>query len=66
MKHSKNSWAMCGKKMSYETQSKANKKIVKAELRGYKGELRTYECPICFCWHITKKKLNKGDEHECT
>jgi hypothetical protein len=38
---------MCGRKKSYETQKKANK-------IGKKHNQRSYLCPVCYCWHLTK------------
>jgi len=46
-------WRMCGRKKSFETESKANKAA-----RRINGT--SYECPICFCWHVTKKNSAKG------
>lgn len=42
-------WRMCGRKKSFETESKANK-------NAKKNDLRVYHCPVCFCWHTTKKE----------
>lgn len=42
-------WRMCDRKRSYETKSKANRAAVKKDFY-------VYECPVCFCWHLTKKK----------
>jgi hypothetical protein len=42
-------WRMCGRKKAFETQSKANKAA-----RLYNQYV--YQCPICFCWHLTKKE----------
>ena len=45
MKTNKNK--MCGKKVSFRTKAAAEKIQVK-----YPNQ-RIYECPICFCWHLT-------------
>ena len=43
-------WRTCDRKKIYRTKSKANK----AALR---WNLSVYECPICYCWHTTKKQV---------
>lgn len=43
-------WLMCGRKKSFTTQSKANKTIKKFDYIKY----RSYLCPHCHTWHLTK------------
>lgn len=38
--------SMCGTKAAFRTQKSAEKIAIKFHQR-------TYECPICFCWHCT-------------
>ena len=45
-------WRTCGRKVGYETESKANKA---AKKRKHK-RTRVYECPYCHCWHITRAR----------
>lgn len=52
-------WKMCDRKKSYETQSKANKAAAKRRIVG-----RAYECPVCFCWHITKHPPTETQEDD--
>jgi len=42
-------YKMCGRKAAFHTENKANKV-------GSKFGQRTYECPVCHCWHLTKDK----------
>ncbi len=44
-------WRMCDRKRSYFTKAKANRAAIRT-----KGRLYVYECPICACWHVTKRK----------
>jgi hypothetical protein len=37
----------CKRKVSYLTQREAN-------VVGRKHNQRSYECQVCFCWHLTK------------
>lgn len=39
--------SMCGKKVSYRTKAVA-------QTYAERHKLRVYECPICFCFHVTK------------
>ena len=40
-------WRMCDRKKPYSSRSKANK-------AAHKRDMYSYECPICFAFHITK------------
>ena len=42
-------WLMCGRKKDFRSKRAANSYALSRNLR-------TYECPICFCWHVTKKE----------
>ncbi len=42
-------WRMCDRKKAYETLRKANKAAARFDHD-------VYECPICHCWHTTKRK----------
>lgn len=44
---------MCKSKKSFYTQREAN--IIARRFGG-----RSYECPYCFCWHLTKKDFYHG------
>jgi len=48
-------WRICERKKAYKTLSKANKAIAR-----HKALKRAYECPVCFCWHTTKKLTNSN------
>lgn len=50
-----NEWIMCGRKKSFNTKGHACKYIKRVRDR---ITLRAYECPICYCWHVTKKTIN--------
>lgn len=43
-----NKWRVCDRKKGFETKAKANKVIRKYGEDNFKS----YECPICFMWHI--------------
>lgn len=50
-------WRTCDRKVSYETEGKANKVARKMK----HPNTRVYECPYCHCWHITKAQKQSPD-----
>ena len=47
-------WKMCGRKKSYHTKRAANRANERLKI-----EFRVYECPICYCFHLTKNNHRK-------
>jgi hypothetical protein len=48
-------WAMCDKKRAYQTEHAANRAAAR-------HDQRVYECPVCFCWHLTSKEKAAAEE----
>lgn len=42
----------CKRKRSFFTQREAN-------VTGKRFNQRSYKCPVCHCWHLTKQDFNK-------
>jgi hypothetical protein len=47
---------MCYRKIAHESEQKANKAAKKSTLRSG-VQFRSYQCPVCTLWHITKTPL---------
>ena len=47
-------WKTCGRKKTFETQRKANRAALRI------GSMRSYSCPYCHCWHLTKETAPQG------